>query len=300
MAKIELEKIKQLRKLTHVSMMECKKALEQTCGDIEKAVEELRKRGALVAAKRSGNETNHGVVASFVNGEGLVGSLVTVACETDFAANTSDMQNFSQNIAKRLVEGNCDYEKLLSDESGILSLSLSVGETKTVGMMLEELIAKISEKIKIFKFIVFKAAAGEFIYSYIHSGATVGAMVRLGVEGVTPKNKDLILGLAKDICMQIVVTRPLCVEPCQLDESLINKEKEIIKVQLVKEGKPEAMIEKIMVGKINKYYEDVCLLKQKYIKDDKVSIEKYVEQVAKLAETKISIKEYSLCAAGSK
>jgi elongation factor Ts len=300
MAKSELEKIKQLRKLTHISMMECKKALEQTGGDIEKAVEELRKRGARVAAKRAGNETNHGVVASFVNSSYTTGALATVTCETDFAANTADMQSFSKNVAKSLVESNCDYEKLLSDESSILSLAMTTDGKKTIGMHLEELIAKISEKIKVFKIVMFEAKKGEFISSYIHSGATIGAMVRLCVEGNIDKNKDLIVGLAKDICMQIVVTKPLCTDPSQLDESLVNKEKEIIKELLVKEGKPEAMIEKIMAGKINKYYEDVCLIKQKYIKDDKLSIEKYVEQVAKQAEMKISIKEYSLCAAGIK
>lgn len=293
---ITLEMIKQLRDETQVGMMDCKNALISADGDYEKAIEILRKKGAAVAAKRAEKATNHGTIATYISPDYTTGALLEVSCETDFAANTIDMRTFAATVSEQIVNtsGCCGTECSIEC---LAEQPLFNNPKKTVKGLLDELIAKISENIKITRYARFSNKDG-LINAYIHPGSTLGIMIELETKNLTQDKKATVAQLAKDLCMQIAVFTPICVEPSQVDPTLLEKEKEIIKEQLKASGKPEAMLEKILVGKLSKYYEDVCLTKQKYIKDDKVSVEQYVEKIGKETGSTIKIKQYKRFATG--
>lgn len=294
--KITMELIKELREKTQVGMMDCKKALISADGDIERAIEILRKKGASVAAKRAENVTNNGRIASYISDDYKTGTLLEVGCETDFSANTLDMQNFTQTIAEHLAKAPqccpewCDTEKLLEQK-------VFNDETKTIQTLLDELIAKIAENIRLSQCARFDAPNG-LVNAYIHPGATLAVMIELDVEGLTDANREAVAQLAKDVCMQVAVNNPLCVDPSQLDKEVIAKEECFIKEQLKASGKPDELIEKIVPNKLKKYYEDVCLINQKYIKNDKVSVQEHINEVAKNAGCTINVKQYKRFAIG--
>jgi elongation factor Ts len=289
MAKISMELIKELREKTQVGMMDCKKALAESDGDIEKAIEILRKKGTAVAAKRASNETNNGCVTSVIADDYSKGALALISCETDFSANTEHMKNFADNIAKKSIAADTSNIEKILDET--LEDSLSVKET------LNGLIAKIGEKIAIGNVATFSTTNG-IVNSYIHAGGNLGVIILFDVEGKTSENTPAIAALAKDVCMQIAVTNPLSIDSSSLDQEVVAKEKAITEEQLKASGKPDAIIEKIMVGKMNKYYEEVCLLNQKYIKQDKITIQQHIDAVAKETNTKIIAKEFKRFAIG--
>ena len=291
MSTITTDLIKKLREHTQVGMMDCKKALEEANGDFDKAVELLRKKGAAVAAKRAENATDNGTVQAFVSPDFSYGSLVEVSCETDFSANTEAMQNFAKGVAEAAAtQTSADIETLMNAK--VASEKLSVKEK------LDELIAKISENIKVKRFSRFSVEQHGIINSYIHPGATVGILVHLETDKAVAANASAIAQLAKEICMQIAVNKPLCVSPAELDETTLTKEREIIKAQLVASGKPNAVIEKIMVGKVEKFYEDVCLLNQKFIKNDKLTIAQHAAEVGKSLGLTITVKQFARFAIG--
>jgi len=285
-----MELIKELREKTQVGMMDCKKALILAEGDLEKAIEILRKKGASVAAKRAEHATDNGTVSSFISPDGKVGALLEIGCETDFSANTDDMKNFAKNVCEHIINvaqccpKECEPECLLEQK-------FFNDDQKTIKMLLDELIAKISENIKISRCVRFDAENG-IVCSYIHSGSTLGTMIELEVEGLNDSNKSGIEKLGKDICMQIAVTNPLAIDSSTVDPEILEKEKAILVEQLKASGKPEEMIDKIMVGKINKFYQEVCLIKQKYIKDDKTSVEQQIKNVAKELGCTVVVKQF--------
>ena len=295
MAKINMDLIKKLRDKTQVGMMDCKKALIEADGDFEKAVEILRKKGAKVAAKRAGNITENGTIASYISDDNKLGVLVEVGCETDFAANTEDMRNFALTVAKILAETECGCGVDLEREC-VLNQKLE-SRDMTIHDLFEELTAKISEKIDISRCAKFYTDNG-LINAYVHAGNTVGAMVELMVSNLNDNNIDAIKSLVKDICMHVAVMKPLCVEPVQLSQEDIEKEKAAQREQLKESGKPENIIDKIVEGKIGKYYEEVCLLNQKFIKNDKISVSKHIEEISKKASCTVSVVRYAMFSIG--
>ncbi|MCK4517871.1 translation elongation factor Ts [Candidatus Babeliales bacterium] len=278
MAKVTMELIKELREKTQVGMMDCKKALISADGDMERAIEILRKKGASVASKRSGHATDNGIIAGYVTPDHKIGALLEISCETDFAANTEDMKTFAKTVCEH-ISNTKEACMLTCDESYIKTL-------------LDDLMAKISENIKLSQCTRFEPKENGFVNVYIHPGATLGTIIELDVTGLSEKNRNAIAQLSRDLCMQIAVTNPICIEPTQLDETTLEKERNLIREQLKEGGKPAEIIEKILVGKMNKYYEAVCLLNQKYIKQDKLTIEKHIKEIAKETGCKIKIKEY--------
>lgn len=296
MAKITLELIKELREKTQVGMMDCKKALVEADGNMEKAIELLRKKGAAVAAKRAEYETNHGRIASFVSSDFKVGCLVELNTETDFSANTDDIKEFAEQLAIHIVKENpTSIENLLSQQLKEKNI--------TIKDFLDDIIAKITEKIKINKFVRFEIKKHGVINNYVHPGSTLATLVELQTDQEIEPDKvagQRVLQLAHDICMQIAVTRPLCIEPSQIDPKLLEKEREIAREQLKSSGKPENIIDKILEGKMKKYYAEVCLLDQPFIKDDKVSIKKHIEEVEKETNFKITVKQFERFGIGKK
>jgi len=290
---ISVDMIKKLRDATQVSMMDCKKALTEAHGDFDTAVEILRKKGASVAAKRAENATNNGNIQVAIAPDFRSGAIVEVACETDFSANTEDMRNFAQSACNHILASKEDTtngigDAALMEEKTFSGLSLST--------MLSELIAKIAENIKITRFAKMKTANG-LVNGYMH-GSTMGILVELAITGERPADITALVQAGKDVAMQIAVTRPLCVSPDQLDATVVAKESEIYAEQLRAEGKPANMIDKILPGKLNKFYEAACLHNQKFIKDDKQTIIQMLDAVGKTAGCTVRVARFVRFAIG--
>ena len=291
MTKVSMDLVKQLRDQTQIGMMDCKKALEEAAGDFERALELLRKKGASVAAKRADNDTNNGRVEGVISSDHKTGALVEIACETDFSANTETMKNFVLGAAAIVEQNNpADVDTLmgLKQINGPLSLQEA----------LNEVIAKICEKIKISRFARFTVAQHGVINMYIHPGSTVGVMIELATDKDAGAHQETLLTLAKDLCMQAAVTKPLCIQPSQLDPAIVEKERTLAREQLQESKKPEAIIEKILDGKMNKFYEEVCLLSQIFIKNDKATVKAHLEEVSKKTGLQISVVQFKRFAIG--
>ena len=295
MVEITMDLIKKLRDKTQVGMMDCKKALIEANGDFDKAVEILRKKGAKVAAKRAGNVTENGTIASYISDDNKLGVLVEIGCETDFAANTEDMRKFASTVAEVLAKTECGCGAELEREC-VLSQKME-SRDMTVHSLMEELTSKISEKIEISRCAKFSTDNG-LINAYIHPGNTIGAMVELMVNDLSDSNINEVKNLAKDICMHVAVMKPLCVEPSQLSQEYLEKERVSQREQLKESGKPENIIDKIVEGKMGKYYEEVCLINQKFIKNDKISISKHIEEISKQAGCTVSVVRYAMFSVG--
>ena len=269
MSKISMDLVKELREKTQVSMMDCKKALEESNGDIEQAIELLRKKGSAVAAKRAGNETNHGRIEAFIADDLRCGALVETRCETDFSANTDYMREFVINAAKTAVAS-----KINTGESLLAS-------NQQLKNHLDELVAKIAEKIEINKICLLETTSNGLVNAYIHPGSTVGVIIALAADKDTTSNRDTLKALARDICMQIAVNNPLGITSEDLDQAVVAKEREIITDQLKDDKRPANILAKIIDGRLNKFYEEACLYNQKFIKNDKLSIAQHLAEVGK-------------------
>lgn len=286
MANVSMDLVKKLREKTQVGMMDCKKALEESNGDIEKAIEILRKKGSAVAAKRGENATTNGRVESFISSDFKTGAMVEIACETDFSAKTVDMEYFAKHTAEVAAISAVNDAQVILNQKSLKDPKLVIKDH------LDELIAKIAESIKVSKVILFKAGKFGMVSAYIHPGSTVGVMVDLEMEKDPAFHVDELKNIAKDICMQIAVNKPLSISATDLDPAIVEKEREIASEQLKQSGKPANVIEKILEGKIKKYYEDVCLLNQLFIKNDKLTIQNYLDEASKKLGNKITIKQF--------
>lgn len=292
MSNISMDLVKKLRDSTQVGMMDCKKALEEANGDLEKAVEILRKKGAAVAAKRSENVTDNGRIECYINPTGTTGVLIEMACETDFSANTESMRAFALDTAEQIANQNP------ADTETLLAQTLEKKPSVTVRGYLDELVAKICENIKINRFDRFNVTKHGVINAYIHPGSTVGVMVELDTNIDPTPHIEELKGVARDICMQIAVTSPLCTRPSELDQQVLEKERDLAREQLKDSNKPAQVIEKIIEGKIGKFYQDACLLNQPFIKNDKLTVQSYLDETGKKLEMSITIKQFKRYAIG--
>lgn len=249
-----MEKIKELREKTGAGMVDCKKALEEAGGDMEKAIEILRKKGIAKAAKRGERETSEGVIKIAVSDDASEGYILELNSETDFVARNEKFQEFGDRVIDLIKNQKpADLDALLSSP---------IDEAGTVREALDSFSGVIGEKLVIKRFDILKSVGT--VAGYSHMGGRIGVLVALDKK----ENESL----AGDIAMQIAAVNPSYVYPNEVPSEETDKEKEIYKEQLIKEGKPENIIEKILEGKINKYFEEVCLTKQEFIKDDKKKV----------------------------
>ena len=249
-----------LRERTGAGMMDCKKALTECNGDAEKAIDYLREKGLAAAAKKAGRIAAEGVVGSYVTDDRKVGVIVEVNCETDFVAKTDDFKNFVSTVAKQIAETNpADVETLL--EQPLVSDS-----AVTVNMLLNQAVAKIGEKISIRRFVRCEG----IVDTYVHLGGKIGVIV--DVEGGNDPQK------LHDIAMQIAAAKPTCISRDDINQDDVEKEKEILRAQALNEPKPKpaAIIEKMVNGRIEKYYKEVCLMEQAFVKDQDVSVQNMI------------------------
>ena len=240
----------ELREKTGAGMMDCKKVLTETDGDMEKAIELLRERGIAKAAKKSGRVAAEGLVECYISEDGKVGAVVEVNSETDFVAKNEEFKTFVMNVAKQVVETNPkDVEELLAQEA-----KFEAG--KTVNEALIGKIATIGENLSIRRFARFESKG--LLEKYIHGDGKIAVLINM-----TSGDKEL----AKDLCMQIAAARPEFVKREEVPQERVDKEMEILKVQAMNEGKPEAIAEKIVQGRVGKFYEEICLVDQVFVKD---------------------------------
>ena len=269
MAEVTAQMVAELREKTGLGILQCKKALTESGGDMEKAIEYLRKQGAAVAAKRVGKETKEGKVI-LASGPGAV-CAVEINCETDFVSASDDFNGFTAKVAKVILD------KQPADPEALKGQAL---EGTTVGEVNTAVIAKIGEMISIRRFTIEKVGANELAETYSHGGGKIGVIVKLGYAGEA-KDKPALSGLAKDLAMQVAATMPIAIEPKDVPASVIEKEREIGRELTLKEGKTGDIVDKIVEGKIQKFYKENCLVNQVYVKDSKLTIDKLLVATAK-------------------
>lgn len=261
-ATISASDVNKLRQMTGAGMMDCKKALMEANGDFEKAIDELRKKGQKVAANRADREAKEGYIVAKTNADATKGYLVAISCETDFVAKNADFVKFAEDVLNLAITNNT------ASKDALLSLPM---EGVTVNDKVIDMVGKIGEKIEITSYEVIEAPK---VVIYIHPGNKVVSMV--GMSSATAPAEA-----GKDVAMQIAAMNPVAIDKDDVDQKTLDREIEIGKEQARAEGKPENMIEKIAMGKLNKFYQESTLLNQSFIKEDKKTIRQYLDGVEK-------------------
>ncbi|MBQ9979798.1 MAG: elongation factor Ts [Oscillospiraceae bacterium] len=262
--------VKNLREMTGVGMMDCKKALTATDGDIDKAIEWLREKGLAAAQKKAGRIAAEGMAYAAVIGG--IGVVVEVNAETDFVSKNDLFVDYVKNVAAVVAE------KAPADLEALMAAAYP-GSELTVEQMQQEKVLVIGENIKVRRFDRYE---GGLSVPYIHAGGKIGVLVNLEVEGVA---EEKAAEVGKDLAMQIAALNPQFLDKSEVDQETLDKEKEILLAQALQDpknaGKPQNIIEKMVIGRVGKYYKENCLLQQDFVKDNSMSVEKYVETVAK-------------------
>ena len=260
MAKIDAKMVKELRERTGAGMMDCKKALTETDGDMDKAIDYLREKGIAKAEKKAGRIASEGVVAAYVADDAKVASLVEINCETDFVAVTEKFHELCDKIAKHIAETN---------PADLDALNASTLDGKTVAETVTEAVANIGEKISLRRFERYENASGR-IASYIHMGGKIGVLVDL--SGGTAE-------VGKDVAMHIAASAPTAIDRSGVKAEDLEHEKEVLRAQALEEGKPEKIVERMVEGRINKFYQEVCLLEQPFVKDPDKTVKEVLGDV---------------------
>ena len=271
MAQITAAMVRDLREKTGAGMMDCKKALVETNGDAKAAADWLREKGIAKAAKKSGRIAAEGAVAAYVSNDNKVGVLVEVNCETDFAANNENFRALEKQIAEHIAKNAPKDLDALNDSK--------IGGKK-VADLVTDATATIGEKISIRRFVRYETKGR--ITSYIHMGGKIGVLVEL--DGGDDQ-------LGKDIAMQIAASSPLAVDRSSVAAEDLEHEKEVLRKQALEEGKPEKIIEKMVEGRINKYYKEVCLIEQIFVKDTEKTVKDVLKNVKVLQFTRYQLGE---------
>ena len=274
--------VKELREMTGAGMMDCKKALSEANGDMDKAVEILREKGLAKAAKKAGRIAAEGLVANYISEDGKVGALVEVNSETDFVAKNEEFKTFAAQVAKQAAMTKTTTIEDFKNEAWLLDSS------KTVEDVLTEKISVIGENLNIRRFVKFETETGVIVF-YIHGGGRIGVLVELASQNTSDKVKEA----AKDIAMQIAAANPQYITKDEIPADFIEKEREILKQQALNEGKPANIVEKMIEGRLAKNLKELCLVDQQFIKDPDITVAKYLEGVSKEVGTNVTIKAFA-------
>jgi elongation factor Ts len=278
--------IKELRGMTGVGMSDCKAALVETDGDIEKAVEVLRKKGMAKAEKKAGRVAAEGLSYAYITEDGKSAAAVEVNSETDFVAKNDIFKTFVEDVAKQAVASDS------ADMDAFLAETWKADTTKTVKEALVEKVSVIGENLTIRRFEKFTAEENSVFVSYLHAGGKVAVLL----EFVSDVNNDTLVEAGKNICMQIAAMSPKFVRREEISAEFIAKEREILTEQAKSDpknaGKPDNILEKMIEGRINKEMKEFCLVDQEYVKDDKMSVAQYLQSVAKEIGGNVSIKRF--------
>ena len=269
-----------LREKTGCGMMDCKKALTESDGDMEKAIEYLREKGIAAAEKKASRIAAEGLIGSYVSDDGKVAALVEVNSETDFVAKNAGFQEFVKAVAATVGKN----APATVEELGDMTID---GGDMTVTDALREKILTIGEKLTIRRFTRYEG----HVVTYIHGGGTIGVMVNLDTDDATFAKPECV-SMAKDVAMQIAAMSPTFLDKASVPADFIEKEKEILLAQAMNEGKPQNIAEKMVMGRIAKYYKEICLLEQAFVKDDEINVDTFVKNTAKELGAPVCIKEF--------
>jgi elongation factor Ts len=265
---ITKDSVMALREKTGAGLIDCKRALGESNGDMEEAVSILRKKGVATAAKKSGRSASEGMIAQAISEDRSKGLLVEVNCETDFVAKNDDFVDFSNEIATELLNNpSADFEEKRTEQ-----------------------VAKIGENIKISRSEALAPETSGLVESYVHTGAKVAVLLSVGSDSSEVHANELVVSMAKDICMHIAAASPVCVSRDEVPSELVEKEKEIAQAQAV--GKPPQAVEKIITGKLEKYYAGVSLLEQPFVKNPDQSIQQFVDEVGKEVGSQLKVEKF--------
>ena len=268
MSAVSKEDVLSLREKTGAGLIDCKRALVESNGDLDEAVSILRKKGVATAAKKAGRDAGEGIVAQCVSSDRTKGILVEVNCETDFVAKNDDFIKFSSEVASQLLE-NPDVD---------------LEEQRT------EQVAKIGENIRISRSTTLSPNSTGLVESYVHTGGKVAVLLSLGTSTVETANLENVQSLAKDLCMHIAATSPVCISRNDVPEELVAKEKDIAIAQA--EGKPPQAIEKIVQGKLDKYFSNSCFLEQSFVKDPDHTIQGLLTSTGKDIGAELTVEKF--------
>ena len=282
MAAVTAGMVKELREMTGAGMMDCKKALAATDGDMDKAVEFLRDKGLAAASKKAGRIAAEGIVKTLVSEDGKTAAIVEVNSETDFVAKNAQFQEYVADVAAQVLNSSASDIEAFKAEPWIKDNS------KTVAEELSSQISVIGENMNIRRFE--KIASDGVVVDYIHGGGRIGVLVEASAEVVNDTVKEAL----KNICMQIAALSPKYTRRDEIPQDFIDHENEILKTQAKNENpdKPDNIIEKMIIGRLNKELKEFCLLDQAYVKDGDLTVAKYLEQVSKEVGGKVDVKKF--------
>lgn len=284
MAQISATQVKDLRERTGAGMMDCKNALTEANGDFDEAVKVLRKKGLAAAAKKAGRIASEGLVEIHVAGSTAV--IVEVNCETDFVAKTDDFKKFVQEVANVILStGVKSMEELMKLKWP------NDAEGHTVEQVVSSKIATIGENVSIRRFVSYRAGNHGIFGTYIHGAGRIGVIVELGAEN--SQHKPQLESIAKEIAMHVAASEPRYVKREEVSAKDIETEKEIARDQAIKSGKPEAVAEKMVTGKMEKFFGETVLLEQPFVRDDKLTVAKFLQQKEKETDTKLEVRRFT-------
>lgn len=284
MAEITAAQVKALRERTGAGMMDCKSALTEANGDMDEAVKVLRKKGLSAASKKAGRVTSEGAIVAHIVGS--TGVLLEVNSETDFVAKTDQFREFAQAVASLIAtSGVKDVESLMKQKWP------NDPDGHNVEQVLASRIATIGENISIRRFTNYRASDHGLLGQYIHANGKIGVLVEIGAENAA--RKPQIETVAKDIAMHVAAAEPRFVTREEVTGKDLDTEREVARDQALKSGKPEAVVDKIVAGKLEKFFSESVLNEQPYIRDDKMSVSQYLQKQAKDSDTKLEIRRFS-------
>ncbi|MGB2864442.1 MAG: translation elongation factor Ts [Sedimentisphaerales bacterium] len=282
MADISAAMVMELRKMSGQGMMDCKRARQDTDGDVEKAMDCLRKKGLATLAKRAGRDTSEGLVVCKISTDNKTAALATLCCETDFVAKSDDFVATAQTLA--------DFALACPDDEGVENVLETSADGRKFSDILTEIVSKTGEKTQVGDYAKYKLDGPGLISTYIHFNEKVGTMVQIDTSNDATATGDAIKQVASDIAMHITATKPLALDKDQIDPEMIEREKAIFAEQV--KNKPANIIDKIVEGKIKKFYAENCLLQQPFVKDDSKSVEQVLAEAAKQAGGEAKIKRF--------
>ncbi len=268
MAAITAAMVKELREMTDAGMMECKKALVEADGDMDKAVDVLRTRGLAAAAKKVGRATNEGTVMTVISDDATKGAVVELNCETDFVGMNDKFKAYAEKIARAA---------LASNAQDVEALKAADAEGETVEDVLTDAIHTLGENMNLARVAVVEAGA---VSSYIHGGGKIGVLVTFDVDGIDPTSEDF-QHYGRDVAMQVAAASPVAATRESVPADVVEHEKEIYKAQAAESGKPENIQEKMATGRLEKFYKESCLTEQIFVKNSDQTVTDYTNEVAK-------------------
>ena len=288
MAEITAALVKQLREMTDSPMMECKKALVEADGDMDKAVDVLRTRGIAKSLKKAGRATNEGAVMAFVSEDGKTAAIAEIKCETDFVSGTDKFKNMVAKVAEAAA---------LSDAADVEALKAATVDGETVEAIIANGIATMGENMTLTRF-ARRVVENGAVASYIHMGGKIGVLVEFELGNAATAQNDEFKALAHDVAMQVAATKPLCAVREDMNPEVVEHELTIYREQAAASGKPEAIQEKMAQGRVEKFYKENTLVYQEFVKNPDVTISQYVASVAKAVGDTIAVKGFDIFVLG--